>query len=203
MGWTWISGEPWGWVTDHCGLWDFDASFGWYWMNPMFGCGLWEPSLVNWYGGPGWIGWRPKGPPQPITRTPAPGISPLPGHPWRKSSGSRPLCSESADDYSSDREPYSGPAGTMIAQPPFEPNPRTGPGSNTAAPPLAATSEHGFTSRPATAPPTILVGGDGGKGKSAACESWFPFRPYSLARCARHDLGRALRPGRIAGRVPR
>ena len=63
FGWTWISGEPWGWLPYHCGLWDFDSSFGWYWMDPMFGCGLWGASLVNWYAGPGWIGWAPKGGP--------------------------------------------------------------------------------------------------------------------------------------------
>jgi hypothetical protein len=60
-GWTWVSADPWGWVTDHCGAWDFDASLGWYWMNPLFSCGLWEGSMVNWYAGQGWIGWRPLG----------------------------------------------------------------------------------------------------------------------------------------------
>ena len=76
LGWTWISGEPWGWLPYHCGLWDYDASFGWYWMNPMFGCGLWGASLVNWYGGSGWIGWAPKGGPAllepggPVSRGP-------------------------------------------------------------------------------------------------------------------------------------
>ena len=109
LGWVWISAEPWGWVTDHCGLWDFDAGLGWYWMNPMFGCGLWQGALVNWYGGPGWIGWQPKGPSHPIPHPPG-------------SSSSRPPVrgdchgpdrrgSESADDYAPDHQPCSANGG--------------------------------------------------------------------------------------------
>jgi ferric-dicitrate binding protein FerR (iron transport regulator) len=82
MGWTWISADPWGWVTDHCGMWDFDASFGWYWMNPMFGCGMWYPSLVNWFGGPGWYGWAPIQPGHPRIppgRPHLPGVGPVTG----------------------------------------------------------------------------------------------------------------------------
>ena len=78
FGWTWISGEPWGWVTDHCGAWDFDASFGWYWMRPMFGCGFWGASMVDWYMGPGWIGWAPRGRPGTGPRPPRP-VHPIPG----------------------------------------------------------------------------------------------------------------------------
>ena len=76
MGWTWLSADPWGWVTDHCGFWDFDPTFGWFWMDPMFGCGLWYPSLVDWFGGPGWYGWTPIQPSHP--RIP-PGRPRLPG----------------------------------------------------------------------------------------------------------------------------
>jgi ferric-dicitrate binding protein FerR (iron transport regulator) len=82
FGWTWVPAEPWGWLTDHCGAWDFDSSFGWYWMNPMFGCGTWYPSLVNWYGGPGWIGWRPRGPGHR-----PPGLPPHGGPPVRRNPG--------------------------------------------------------------------------------------------------------------------
>ena len=83
MGWAWISGDPWGWVTDHCGGWDFDMTFGWMWMNPMFGCGLWYPSLVDWYGGPGWYGWAPIQPGHhriPPGRPHLPGVGPVTGH---------------------------------------------------------------------------------------------------------------------------
>ncbi len=83
MGWTWISADPWGWVTDHCGMWDFDQTFGWYWMNPMFGCGLWYPSLVNWFGGPGWYGWTPIQPGHPRIppgRPRLPGVGPVTSH---------------------------------------------------------------------------------------------------------------------------
>src|SRR5208337_2304643 len=83
LGWTWISGEPWGWLPYHCGLWDYDASFGWYWMDPMFGCGLWGASLVNWYSGPGWIGWAPK----VVARPPGTGG---PGHPRPGPPGGHP-----------------------------------------------------------------------------------------------------------------
>jgi hypothetical protein len=58
-GFTWISGEPWGWLPYHNGLWNYDASMGWFWMpGPL---DAWSPSLVNWYSGPGWVGWTPIG----------------------------------------------------------------------------------------------------------------------------------------------
>ena len=166
MGWTWISADPWGWVTDHCGMWDFDPTFGWYWMNPMFGCGLWYPSLVNWFGGPGWYGWAPIQPGHP--RIP-PGCSRLPG-----------------------RGPVAGHRGTLIVkvpasviqkgqmvtaqvvtrvpatdankieQPPAEASPRTTTAGNGnavmpgRAAPLGAHPGFGH----ATAPATVLMGGE-------------------------------------------
>jgi hypothetical protein len=59
FGWVWISSEPWGWLPYHCGEWLHDASFGWFWMMPPEGCLFWQPSLVHWYRGQGWIGWAP------------------------------------------------------------------------------------------------------------------------------------------------
>jgi hypothetical protein len=59
--WVWISSEPWGWLPYHCGQWYEDLSFGWLWMMPTTGCLFWDASLVNWYMGPGWIGWVPQG----------------------------------------------------------------------------------------------------------------------------------------------
>lgn len=58
-GYTWISGEPWGWLPFHYGFWNFDAAMGWFWMPNSFAA--WNPALVNWYSGPGWIGWSPIG----------------------------------------------------------------------------------------------------------------------------------------------
>ena len=58
-GYTWISGEPWGWLPFHYGYWNFDASMGWFWIPGSFG--MWSPALVNWYSGPGWVGWGPMG----------------------------------------------------------------------------------------------------------------------------------------------
>jgi hypothetical protein len=58
-GYTWISGEPWGWLPFHYGMWNYDASMGWFWMPGSFG--MWDPALVDWYSGPGWIGWAPMG----------------------------------------------------------------------------------------------------------------------------------------------
>ncbi len=59
MGYTWISGEPWGWLPFHYGFWNFNPGMGWFWMPGSFAA--WNPALVNWYSGPGWIGWTPVG----------------------------------------------------------------------------------------------------------------------------------------------
>jgi hypothetical protein len=61
MGYTWISGEPWGWMPYHYGNWNFASGFGWFWMPG--GSAAFSPGLVNWYSGPGWIGWSPIGKP--------------------------------------------------------------------------------------------------------------------------------------------
>ena len=188
LGWTWISSDPWGWLTDHCGAWDFDASFGWYWMNPMFGCGLWEPSLVDWYGGPGWIGWRPRGPrptrPQPPGGGP-PTRPPRPGprlHSTELAKGIIAVPTAAVQNRQMitpqlvNRVEPAG--GSMIERPPFEPNPRptsaanpstlsagfrsTGNGTAAATPASAAVvgPEGSFASHHSSAPPTILMGGD-------------------------------------------
>jgi ferric-dicitrate binding protein FerR (iron transport regulator) len=59
LGWVWIPDEPWGWLPYHCGQWYYDPSIGWYWISSS--CLFWEASLVDWYMGPGWIGWAPRG----------------------------------------------------------------------------------------------------------------------------------------------
>ena len=62
-GYTWISGEPWGWLPFHYGYWNYSAAMGWFWMpGSSFTSATWNPALVNWYTGNGWIGWSPVGP---------------------------------------------------------------------------------------------------------------------------------------------
>ncbi|HVB40769.1 MAG TPA: FecR family protein [Terriglobales bacterium] len=58
-GFTWVSAEPWGWLPYHNGLWNYDASMGWFWMPGSLD--TWSPAAVNWYQGPGWVGWTPAG----------------------------------------------------------------------------------------------------------------------------------------------
>ena len=59
FGYTWISGEPWGWLPFHTGLWNYDPGFGYFWMPGDLS--MWYPALVDWYSGPGYIGWAPMG----------------------------------------------------------------------------------------------------------------------------------------------
>jgi hypothetical protein len=56
-GWTWASDEPWGWATYHYGRWAWDGA-GWFWV-PGF---VWGPAWVDWWYGPGFIGWAPLWP---------------------------------------------------------------------------------------------------------------------------------------------
>jgi|CXWL01.1.fsa_nt_gi hypothetical protein len=56
-GLTWISYEPWGWLTYHYGCWDLDDRYGWVWYPGS----VWSPAWVYWYWGPDWVGWCPIG----------------------------------------------------------------------------------------------------------------------------------------------
>jgi ferric-dicitrate binding protein FerR (iron transport regulator) len=191
FGWTWVAGEPWGWLPYHCGLWDYDASFGWYWMDPMFGCGLWGASMVNWYMGPGWIGWAPMGPshPRPVPpgggppRPPHPGPGPRPGQIAKEIVTVPTAVVQNRQAITPQLVNHVAPtAGSMIESPPFEPNPRPTSAANSPAPAAgtnsiskttAATgtpafaqgagSGRGFALHPASAPSTILMAGDAGK----------------------------------------
>ena len=165
MGWTWVSADPWGWVTDHCGMWEFDDFSGWYWINPLFGCGSWWPSLVNWYAGPGWIGWAPGRPAPAPPHLPRHGPSPRPIHPVPQMIKVPTSVVANRQLISSEKVTYApATAGSRIEQPPFEPVPRTASESSSAAatstraPTVAAGPRFGFTRT--TAPTTILTGGD-------------------------------------------
>jgi len=71
FGYVWISADPWGWLPYHYGGWEFIPGIGWVWFPGVFG--VWSPGLVNWYWGPGWIGWTPRhGLPRPVRPTPCP-----------------------------------------------------------------------------------------------------------------------------------
>jgi hypothetical protein len=52
-GWTWVSGEPWGWATYHYGRWSQDPQYGWTWQ-PGYD---WAPAWVSWQQGGDYIGW--------------------------------------------------------------------------------------------------------------------------------------------------
>ena len=216
LGWTWISGEPWGWLPYHCGLWDYDASFGWYWMNPMFGCGLWGASLVNWYGGSGWIGWAPKGGPGPPgtggpgpPRRGHPGPIPLSGHFPRGIVTVPTSVVQNRQLITPQTVSHMLPTtGSMIEHPPFEPGPRptsaasspalsagTTSKSNTttaAAPPVPAPiggGRLGFASHRASAPSTILMGGDAAKESALLAEHHFHSGREPLRAVAGTTLG--------------
>jgi hypothetical protein len=54
-GMTWISDEPWGYVTHHHGRWDWNARWGWYWSPGI----AYAPAWVAWNFVDGWSGWAP------------------------------------------------------------------------------------------------------------------------------------------------
>ena len=201
MGWTWISADPWGWVTDHCGFWDFDPTFGWYWMNPMFGCGLWYPSLVNWFGGPGWYGWTPIQPGHP--RIP-PGRPHLPGAGPVTSHRSLQIVKVPASVIQKGqmvtaqvvtRVPATD--ANKIEQPPAEASPRTTSASNAnaAMPGRPAPQETHSGLGHATAPATVLMGGEVATEGSLLAH-------HGLFGASAHAPLRAAQGSTLGGRYP-
>jgi len=68
VGYTWISGYPWGWWPYHCGAWDFMDGFGWMWFPGNCGYGFygngWYPYSTIWNVPPGYFPpARPRGAP--------------------------------------------------------------------------------------------------------------------------------------------
>ena len=208
MGYTWISGEPWGWMPYHCGAWDFDASFGWYWMMPMSGCGFWEPSLVNWYSGRGWIGWAPKGPSGRPWPVPPVGGHPGPGHFPRGLVSVPSTVVQNRQMITPQGVNRIQPTeGGMIDHPPFEPGPRptaaptsralsavnpSKSNTSTATAPPASLPKgglgSGFASHHGSAPSTILMGGDAAKERALLAMHGF----YSTHAPLRAAEGRTL-----------
>ncbi len=60
FGYTWISSEPWGWLPYHYGAWNYNPGFGYFWTPGNMS--VWNPALVAWYGGAGYVGWAALGP---------------------------------------------------------------------------------------------------------------------------------------------
>ncbi len=179
LGYTWIADEPWGWAPYHCGLWNYDV-MGWYWMPPMGGCGFWQPALVNFYSGPGWLAWSPKGMPLTWPKTGSPGtIRPGAGPGVRSMRGLVAVPTEVVqrgemiDPHSINQIATVG--GASIKMPSFEPSPRAAgevPGGEVVAkggamiaagqPAPAASGEGGLGFGPhyGSAPSTVVMGGD-------------------------------------------
>lgn len=51
----WMSGDPWGWATDHYGRWGYDQAIGWVWVPGT----SWGPSWVAWREADDVVGWAP------------------------------------------------------------------------------------------------------------------------------------------------
>jgi hypothetical protein len=51
----WMSGDAWGWATDHYGRWGFDQAIGWVWVPGT----NWGPSWVAWREADEVVGWAP------------------------------------------------------------------------------------------------------------------------------------------------
>ena len=54
-GMTWVSSEPWGYVTYHHGRWAWGAGLGWYWIPGVY----YSPAWVAWRYNDGYCGWAP------------------------------------------------------------------------------------------------------------------------------------------------
>lgn len=59
FGYTWISAEPWGWLPFHYGFWNYAPGFGYFWSPPT-SFNAWNPGIVSWYAGPGYVGWAAR-----------------------------------------------------------------------------------------------------------------------------------------------
>lgn len=56
-GLTWVSDEPWGYLTYHFGRWGWGATFGWYWIPGSY----YSPAWVAWNWSGDYCGWAPLG----------------------------------------------------------------------------------------------------------------------------------------------
>lgn len=58
---VWSGDEPWSWLTDHYGRWNYDQEEGWYWIPDD----EWAPAWVCWAGCGKYVGWAPLPPTNP------------------------------------------------------------------------------------------------------------------------------------------
>lgn len=56
-GMTWVSNQPWGYVTHHFGRWGWRANWGWYWVPGVY----YSPAWVAWHSSDAYLGWAPLG----------------------------------------------------------------------------------------------------------------------------------------------
>ena len=56
-GLTWVSHDPWGYVTHHYGSWDYVPGYGWVWYPGR----TYRTAWVHWYWGNDYVGWCPSG----------------------------------------------------------------------------------------------------------------------------------------------
>ncbi|HJW09903.1 MAG TPA: FecR family protein, partial [Holophagaceae bacterium] len=56
-GLTWVSSEPWGYVTYHHGRWSWSVGLGWCWIPGVY----YSPAWVAWNNFDGYCGWAPLG----------------------------------------------------------------------------------------------------------------------------------------------
>ena len=56
-GMTWVSTEPWGYVTYHHGRWGWGARLGWFWIPGVY----YAPAWVAWQSDTAYFGWAPLG----------------------------------------------------------------------------------------------------------------------------------------------
>jgi hypothetical protein len=56
-GMTWVSYDPWGYVTHHYGRWGWRSEFGWYWIPGVY----FAPAWVAWQHSDAYFGWAPLG----------------------------------------------------------------------------------------------------------------------------------------------
>lgn len=56
-GWTWVSNDSWGWMTEHYGIWRHHDQHGWIWLP--FDDHHYSPSVVTWFDQGNYIGWYP------------------------------------------------------------------------------------------------------------------------------------------------
>jgi hypothetical protein len=56
-GMTWVSDEPWGYVTYHHGRWGWNVNLGWFWIPGVY----YAPAWVAWQSDDLYFGWAPMG----------------------------------------------------------------------------------------------------------------------------------------------